>query len=455
MIRIGSPLRRRVAFGVAAMGYGKLVSAAAQLAMVPALALSWGVAVYGQWLLIASVTTFLAGSDFGFGTAAGTRMIAEVSNGERDDAVITFQSGWAVNLLGSAAVCLAAIAACLLLPDGVFTVADGMQAAEARGVLAVLSVHAIISLQGSIFMAAARSVGRFAVSTTADSTIQLLEGAALATAALLGASPLPAALAFLFFRVAGLAVNVALARRLVPWLPIGLRRASRSRIQELTSPSLAAMFLPLGQAGFLQGTALAVGATAGAAAVPIYTSLRTLSRSCMQLLMVLNLALMPEFTAAYAQRLGPRIKRMLALTAGLSLASGVFSALLMALYGHGFVLWWTGGTVDPPQPMVLLAAAAILAGAIWNPLSNLLLAVNRHMSYTYIYLACAMGAVALTFSLVPRMGITGAAVATLVLEVIMLIAVMTSVVRIFVIAPPRHRGAKARASAERQNIREQ
>lgn len=435
MTRIGSPLRRRVALGVAAMGYGKLVAAAAQLALVPALALGWGVIVYGQWLLIASVTIFLAGSDFGFGTAAGTRMIAEVSNGAREDAVVTFQSGWAVTLLGSAAFCLAAVAACLLLPDGVFAMAGGMPAEEARWVLAILSVHAIVSLQGGIFMAAARSVGRFAVSTSADATIQLLEGAALAAAALLGASPLPAAIAFLSFRVAGLAVHVALAMRLAPWLPIGLGRASRSRVGELASPSLAAMFLPLGQAGFLQGTALAVGATAGAAAVPIYTSLRTLSRSCMQLLMVLNLALMPEFTAAYAQQLGPRVRRMLALTAGASLASGIVFALLMAYFGHAFVLWWTGGTIDPPKAMVLLTAAAILASVLWNPLSNLLLAVNRHMSYTYVYLGCAAGAVALTIVLVPRMGITGAAVATLLLEVVMLLVVAVSVLHIFVIPP--------------------
>jgi O-antigen/teichoic acid export membrane protein len=424
-----APIRRRLAVGVIAMTYGKLVAAIIQLAMVPALATSWGLSLYGQWLLLSTVPIFLAASDFGFGTAAGTRIIGEVSRGDEDEASLTFQSGWAMILVCSSAIGVAVLAACLFAPDALYRTPGGLVPGAARHVLAVLCVYGIISLQGSMFMAVARSAGQFALSTSLDATVQLGESMAVLVVALSGHGPMAAAITYLLARCIGVTAHIVLARWVAPWLRLGVVGARYARIRDLSRPALAAMLLPLAQAGFLQGTALAVGVAAGPRAVPLYTSLRTLSRTGLQLLMIVNLAVMPEFTSAHAQHLTARVGRIVAATSAMSVVLGVPFALVIGLFGRWIVHKWTHGVIDPPQLMVMLTAIAIVAGALWNPLSNLLLAINRHESYTYIYVAMAAITIALTFGMVHSVGVSGAAVANLLLDLVMVMAVAMSIRR--------------------------
>lgn len=73
---------RRVFLGVLSVGYSKIVVAFMQLAMVPVLATTWGLDTYGQWLMLTTVPIFLGASDFGFGTAAGNRLTAEVAKAQ-------------------------------------------------------------------------------------------------------------------------------------------------------------------------------------------------------------------------------------------------------------------------------------------------------------------------------------------------------------------------------------
>lgn len=86
-------VRRRLILGVMSIGLTKVVVALTQLIMVPVLALSWGITIYGQWLMLSALPMFLAASNPGFGIVAGNRLIAEVARDERDEALKTFQTG--------------------------------------------------------------------------------------------------------------------------------------------------------------------------------------------------------------------------------------------------------------------------------------------------------------------------------------------------------------------------
>lgn len=180
------------------------------------------------------------------------------------------------------------------------------------------------------------------------------------------------------------------------------------------------MMLPLGQAMHLQGTALAVGAAAGAAAVPIYTSLRTLSRTGLQLLMTLALPILPEFTAEHARENSHWVKRITGGIATFNAIAGILAAVGMLVLGEWFLALWTRGTIQPPFAMLALTAVAMAASMTWNPLSNLLVAVNRHEMFTYTFVAVAAAATGLTYLFVLEWGIVGSAAASLLLDAAML-----------------------------------
>jgi O-antigen/teichoic acid export membrane protein len=414
---------RRVAAGIGMTAFDKLVVAGTQLALVPILATRWGLPLYGQWLLLATLPQFLSMSDFGFATAAGTRMTMAAARGDRDEAVRVFQSAWRAILVSSAAMICLALAAAWLVPDRAFGVSPAAPVAELRPTLAVLALYGVAAVQGSIFFAGFRAAQLFPVGAFWNAMVLLIENLALVATVLLGGGVVAAASAWLVGRLVGLAGQNLLLRRHVPWLRIGLARGSWSEARSLLAPAGAVMLLPIAQALVLQGTALVVGAAAGRAAVPVFAAARTLSRVGMQLCWIVSTPLMPEFSAASARQDRARMAAIL-------LATLLVSGLLVVPYALGFMVLggeaialWTHGAIAAPRALVAGMGATILFGGVWYPLSNLLLACNRHARYTTWYVGLALASLPAGYLLVRLLGVSGAGLAMALLDLAMLLVV--------------------------------
>ncbi len=412
--------RRRVTRGLLSMGYTSAVVVVVQLATVPVLANIWGLPLYGQWLLMVTVPSFLAAGDFGFGAAAGNRLIGEVARGELGAARTTFESALALILVCSAATFALVLAVSAILPDRFLAVSGGMDSAAARPVLIVLSLYGIVSIQATLFIAVMRAHGAFALSATFQATVVLVEGLAVIAVALSGGSPLHAAFAYLVVRALGICGHVLLARFQADWFRLRFAEATRARVSELFRPALAAMLMPLSRSGFLQGSAIAVGAAAGAAAVPVFTSLRTLARVGLSVIFAVNKPILPEFTSEFARENMAWVKKIMGFIITFNALVGVAAAVTLATLGNSVLTWWTRGAIAAPQTMIYLTAAALVVGAIWEPASVLLLSVNRHEGFTYAFAVGSGIAVAISYLFTRQWGVTGAAAATLLFECSML-----------------------------------
>jgi O-antigen/teichoic acid export membrane protein len=415
---------RRIAAGVSANIFDKLIVAGTQLAMVPILANAWGLHLYGLWVMMFTAPSFLAMADFGFAQAAGTKMTMAVARGERDEAVHIFQSAWAAILTSSTVLILAATAIMFLLPASLFGTDPGMPVGEVRITLLLLVIYGIAAIQGTIFFAGFRCAGLFAVGAFWNALIILIECSAMIGAVLMGASPMVAALTILGGRLLGLTGQNVLLRRRVPWLKIGLSRARIAEIKALFLPSGAVMLLPIAQACYLQGSALALGIAAGQAIVPSFTAARTLSRVGMQMCWLLNTPLMPEFSAASAR--GDRRAQALMVLATLvvSIILIVPYSVLFALFGQKLILIWTRDAIHSPQTLIWAMSLSIFFGGFWFPLSNLILALNRHVSYTGWYVTLAVVMVPLTYGLAHLFGATGAGMSMGALDACMFAVIM-------------------------------
>lgn len=423
---------RRVVGGVSANIFDKLVVTVTQLTMVPVMANAWGLHLYGLWVLMFTAPSFLAMGDFGFAQAAGTKMTMAVARGEREEAVHIFQSAWVATLLSSAALVGLTAALTWLLPASVFGSDPGMPVGEVRLTLFLLMIYGIAAVQGSIFFAGFRAAGLFAVGAFWNAIIILTESGFIITAVLLGAQPLAAAITILTGRVLGLIGQNILLRRRVPWLTIGLQRASAAETRSLFAPAGAVMLVPIAQAFYLQGSALALGAAAGQAAVPAFTAARTLSRVGMQMCWLFNTPLMPEFSAAAARRDRRAQAMMVLVTLLVSAALVMPYALLFAVVGREVILTWTHGVIHSPQSLLWVMAGSILFGGFWFPLSNLILALNRHASYTGWFVAFAVLGMPSTFVLARWLGATGAGLSMMLLDLGMLVVIVLLTRRLLV-----------------------
>lgn len=87
-----SAVVKRVVKGLGANGYGQLVSVVVQLVGVPVLLYAWGPQLYGEWLILFAIPTYLSIADLGFSQSVANDMTARVARGDRAGALAAFQT---------------------------------------------------------------------------------------------------------------------------------------------------------------------------------------------------------------------------------------------------------------------------------------------------------------------------------------------------------------------------
>jgi O-antigen/teichoic acid export membrane protein len=316
----------------------------------------------------------------------------------------------------------------------------------------LLSLYGLATVAGSLIFSGFKTVGCYAFGAFGNAMLIVVETGLSLALVLCGGSIVAAALGLLVGRLIGAICQALWLARLAPWLPIGVRRARSAALRELIAPASAVMLIPIAQACLLQGTAMALGAAAGQAAVPAFTTVRTLSRVGQQFGWALNAALLPEASKA----LGRRAEDTLALMAFGTLATSALLILPFAaafvLFGPAFIASWTRGIVLANGLTIGAMAASLVAGGFWNPLANLLVSVDRQATFAGPYLILALLTVPASYVLALRFGAAGPALALAASDALMLALIGALTIRDLAPLPAlaeaarRARGALAEVS---------
>jgi O-antigen/teichoic acid export membrane protein len=407
----------RIVRGISANVYSQLVQTALQLLSVPIYATHWGLATYGAWLVIFTVPNYLAFADFGFAAAAANDMTVSVARGDRAAAIETFHAVRAAMAGICSILLLVCVAAVYCIPDRSLAFVSGLSHVQARHAILMLAAYGVLSIQNSVSLAAFRSIGKYATGTYLHTSIHFAENLGALIVVSLGGNIETAAATYLTVGLVGTAVRMVWLRAQAGWLVYFSRRVSFGQVRRLMNPALAVLALPVAQALFLQGTVAVVGLAAGSAAVPAFTTVRTLSRIGLQLTMIVNNAVVPEFTMA---ALDHTRRARLAFMSIASSAVILVPMFLVVVVGGPLVLkLWTHGAIHAPYALIVLMALTMVVNGGWMPISNLIFALNRHSQYSYYYLAAAAGSVMLSYPLVKWLGSPGAALSLLGLDCVM------------------------------------
>lgn len=417
------------------MLYGQGVQMAIQLVSVPVLAAQWGLAGYGAWLVLFTVPSLLAISDFGLIAATGNAMTVAVARGEREHAATlyaTVRAAMAVLALGLLAIAVIAIPPLWPLFAGGLTVPGGHGAQAAL----LLVAYALCGLAGSVTMVGQRATDHFATSTVMQQTVVLVEASASLLVVALGGGLRDAALAYLAIRLGGTGLLALDLRRRAPWL-VSRFAPDWPSLRPLLRPALATMPLPAGYAVTLQGAIATIGATAGVAAIPAFAATRTLTRTALQLTFAVNVASMPQFTVAAAQGDLARGDRLVLANLVTSLALLLPAAAGLLLFGQDIVNWWIGNRIVVPFGLLAILVAAMLLNGAWVPISNLILAINRQAGYSYMFLATALVGTGIGYVAANQVGDMGAALGVLLIEAAMVIRVLSLAHQLGILMPSR------------------
>ena len=422
-------LRGRVMRGLSATALSPIATALIQLGSVPLLLHAWGAARYGDWLLLSAVPTYLTLSDLGFGDASGSDMSMRVAANDKPGALRTFQSSWVLVTLVSFSALLLASISVWWIPWQHWLRLSSVSNFQAATIVLVLAAYVVMAQQNGVAESGYRCDGHFATGSLYGAILRLTEvGAATAVAALRG-SLLAAAITYLVVRILGTITYALLLKRESPWIHYGIRHAQLETIKEMIAPAFGFMAFPIGQALSLQGFTIVIGAILGPVAVVSFSTLRTLSRLNMQLVLMFKHALWPELSRAFGAGDISLARRLHRHACQASLGVSILGGALLWVLGPFVYRLWIRQDITFDATCFHILLLGVVTNSLWDTSAVIPMSINSHCRIAVTYAGAALFALVLATMLIPHLGVSGAALALLVADACMTGLVLRTALR--------------------------
>ena len=422
--------KRRLLLGFVSNWVSKLGNTAVQLIQVPVFFHFWATSVYGEWLILNAVPSYLAFSSVGFGNVASNEMTMLNSAGDREGALRVFQSCWWLIVLVCSGIGLLLAPILYFIPAATLLNVHHIDATDTKWIIFDLGISVLLSQLEQLIGAAYTCVARYPYGSFLKSVLSFAAFAATMAPVVLGYGPRTAALVYVISNAVGTVILCLCVRHDIPWIRFGWRHARFSEIHRLAPLAFAFMGFPIGNAFNLQGTLMAVGYALGSVDVAIFASARTVSRVALQMVQMVNNTFWPELSLSYGAGKIDLIRTLHRRACQMAIALGVCVALGMMLLGPWFLSHWTGGHVPPSRPLLAILLLVVVIYSLWSTSSTLAMATNKHQSLAMWYIAGTGVTVVFTYVLARRFGLYGAAASLILSEVIMNIYVLPNSLRI-------------------------
>ena len=390
----------------------------------------WNVNLYGEWMIVSAIPSYLSFSNIGFGSVASNEMTMLTAAGDRERALGVFQSCWWL------IVCICGVVGLLLWPVLYFVpVAQGlklhwMSASDTRWIVFYLGISVLLGQFEQLMSSAYNSVGRYPYGAFIKSMLSLVAFGAMLVPVILGYGPRTTALVFAAANALGTLTLGILVRRDIPWIRYGWQHARISELRRMAGPAVAFMGFPIGTSLNLQGTLLAVGYALGPLDVVIFSTARTVSRVALQMVQMVNFSFWPELSLAYGSKNESLFRDLHRRSCQLALAIGVVVVACMMSFGPWFLHHWTGGHVPPSRPLLAILLFVVVLYALWSTSSTVVSATNQHQKLSAYFLTATSITIVCTFLLAHRYGLYGAAASLMIAEIIMNFHVLPNSLRI-------------------------
>lgn len=411
-------VRKRLIRGFGATALGPAVTIFVQVVSVPVLLHAWGIKVYGEWLILSVLPTYLALSDVGFGSVAANDMTMRVAAGDCDGALETFQSTWLLISFSSLLVGLFAVLGIFELPLPHLLNISSIPVSEVRLTLLIFVAYAVLSLQAGLVVSGFRCQGNYALGTLLNNIMRFSEASGAIAAASFHATPPEVAATYLGIRAGGTAVMSLIMKRKTPWISYGFERATLICAKRLASPAVAFMAFPAGNALSIQGMVVVIGSVLGPVAVATFATMRTLTRFGFQIIEAIKNSVWPELSTAYGTQNMPLARKLHQTACKASLWLSLASVGFLLLAGSRIITIWTHGRVVTDSRTFHWLLLVIVANGLWYTSSVVTIASNTHQKVAGFYLGGAAVSLIVARFLLPHLGLSGAAMALLSIDLI-------------------------------------
>lgn len=357
---------RRLAGGVSGQGAVRVMAVAQSIVLVPVLISAWDLRVYGAWLAVTALGSFVGLTNFGLSNASGNAMILAIGAGDQERADRVFST----TLTVLAGISLPLIAALGLFGyfaplEGWLNLTDVSHLSIAYLLLAVVLQVWLNTFKG-VFAAAISATGRYGLPSFIMAGAKFLEITGIVCAVLFfGGGIVAAASILIAAALLDLVCHIVMTGRLVPWAVYRPGRTDLQLFRGLVKPSLGNVILHAGvNAVVTQGPRVIISILLGPAAVAVFAVHATAVRLADQATSLIAGPLQVEVTHAVG---GSRLDRAMSLIAAGTQISAMLSLgaiLVLAVAGPILFGYWSLGRIVFDYQLFVFLAVAIIATSI-------------------------------------------------------------------------------------------
>lgn len=420
----GSVALRRLLLGVGSSGMSQVIAAAQPILLVPLFLRAWGADEYGRWLVLTALVSYFSLLDFGGQNYIGNLLAIDYAQGKKEGFREKLSESVSLFIFIALAVLILLVIVLFGLMNSSLPVLGNLLSTKECWIILFLGSNFLISIPGGVYVTAYRSSGLFVRGTMLGNILRLASIVLFALALFTAVSPVVYAMLFLAAGVIGTAVIVWDSRRVITacrQIRIGFAEAKRG--WKYLGGALHFWLLALANGLNQQGVLLVLAIFASPAIVALYATHRMVAGLVGYVGNILQAPLWPELSFMWAQDRREDLRKVvLSAIRSIMLISGLAALSLWVLIPYIYPLW-TGKQLQlqPVLFAVILLQDFLAAG--WLTSGWILLAANQHRMPARWSLANAVVTITVAVLLIPKYGVLGVALATLLGDVLCGLAV--------------------------------
>ncbi len=413
-------LRSRLTSNLVANAYSQVAGIIAQLVLVPSFLYFWTKVQYGEWILLATIPSYLSLADSGFSTMSSNDVAIHKSRGDNASSLKALHTAWVFLLVAAAACAIISVFISLFVPWTKWLKLTTTDLSHARIAVIALILYTTLGVVAGIFESLYRAAYAYPRITIIHTTARLVEIAMTLCTAWLTHSFATLAFAMLGLRIIECLVLYIDSNFLRNELTLGVSHFSWTELKRIMLPSLMFLAFSLGGAFYFQGLNLVVGTLLGTSALVLFITTRVLTRAIVQSVNMIKSSIAPEFSYLYGRGEHLKLRRLNALAFELAFVFTFILAIGIFILGPWFIGLWTHHQVVPDKTLLCLFLTSAGLNGLWGVLSGLLMGTNTHEGLGISFVIATFLSLVVGYVLVANVGIYGPALAMIGCELYLL-----------------------------------
>jgi O-antigen/teichoic acid export membrane protein len=402
----------------------KLIRVVEQLFLVPFFITAWGAAYYGEWLTLTIIPSVMAFSNLGFGSAAGNSFVLTYASGDQQKAASISKTGfYIITIMILIAILISALTIVVL---DYFNVFEKSLIEKSDAIIAVsfMIIAQLLMFYLQLMEAYYRAAQKAALSInliTLKSTFLIGTGLLVLV---LGYGVIEFAITQFIVTLTFIVLYGLKGRKVLGLFKTHNGIKDKVILKDITSKGLSYLMLPVWQIIYFQGSTFVVRIVLGPEAVAVFNTVRTLSRSFNKFLYFVDPTIFPELQYYIGKNQWETAKKIFRISIlGVFLMS-IIGCILLAIFGPWFYAIWTKNELDLPKAMWYVSISGLIFNALWYSAEMVFRAVNQPKKMGIFGVISAIISVAFTYVFAQHLGLVGAALGALTLDILLVILIL-------------------------------